>query len=743
MCSMKIGAGLLWLTVLAGCARAGQGRGGSAVAPVVSTIASSAAVAQLDAIELLPPGELSLAGDGRGVWLSQQIAVDGFFADASNRDVTHEASLVVADPGVARVSADGLVTAVGRGVTRLTVAMRRADGSTLRAERAIRVDDTRGLPGKSGATPTQLELYPSSRALVHVNARAGVDQTQQLVAVLVYSDGAREDVTRSVPFLVLDPRSAGGARTRSAAASVSPSGVLRAIQDGETVDVRAGIPERDLVAGSRFLLGRTTGVIGTPDLYLGDPLAGSPNPLDRAALGAMRRQGVEPSPLSSDSEFLRRVTADVVGRLPGERELAAFEQDRSPDKRARAIDALLATNDFAAHWASDVVATWVGLKDDAFESALRDDLAQGMTLGTIAYRIAAGSGNPQSELPERARFDAAFTVNVGRERPSALMMGFAGMSVRCAMCHDHKLNATWGHTRGQKLFSFFAENLGDAKLTNGTFDYGNPIEPDWDLGPLGGRPLPTLGPDPAATLQVRRARFGALLGESDAFFRGTAHRIWSELATPLLDPSRFLEENAATILQPAVLDALAAAFKGANGSLQGFLRVVLGSKLYQLTTAGVTTRKDTLLARQKVRRHNAETVERGTSSVTGDPAPFGASYFFLSNFGYPFARLLPMFPRMHAVNAAQPLTLQNSRVVQDRLTRPGNGIQDLAAQVDSRRISFDEAVRRIVRAALTRDPSAAELAAVSALTKGKNVATLEALEDVASAVMGSTEFVLR
>ncbi len=734
-----IGAGLACLAV-AGCAREGpRGLGGSVVAPLAST---SGPGVRLDALEVLPPGEIRIAGDGRGTWLSQQLVVNGFFTDGSSRDVTAETTFTVADPSVARVSRDGLVTVVGRGSTRLTVSLRAANGAVLRAERAIVADDSRGLPGRNGSTPSRLELYPSSRALAHVDSRAGRDQVQQLVAVLVYQDGAREDVTRSVPFVALDPTTAGGVRGRSDAASISSSGVLRAIRDGATVDVRAGISARDLVAGSRFVLGRAHGPIGTADLYLGDPLAGSTNPLDVAALAVMRQRGVEPSPLAGDGEFLRRLTADLLGRLPTGSELTAFEQDSAPDKRQRTIDRLLATDEFAMHWAANVIAPWVGVAGGGFEAAVKDDLRAGMTLGTILRRISAGSGNPLNELPERAAFDASFNVNIGREGPSRLMMAFTGMSVRCGMCHDHKLSPPWGHVRSQKLFSFFAPDLNAAKLTDGTTDYGNPIEPDWDLGPIG-RPLPVLGSDPSRTLYERRARFAELLAETDAFQRGTAHRIWTELGTPLLDPNRVLETSPQAVLQPAVLQALTGVFRNAQGSLQEFLRVVLASRLYQLTTEGVSRHKDPLLARQTLRRHHAETLDKGTSSVTGDPVPFAASGFFLNNFGYPFARLLPMFPRSHAINTAQPLTLQSSSVVHEKVTRLGNGISDLARDVNMGQITYEEAVRRIVRSALSRDPTAAEVTAIVSLTRGGNVPTLVALEDVASAVMSSTEFVLR
>ena len=56
--------------------------------------------------------------------------------------------------------------------------------------------------------------------------------------------------------------------------------------------------------------------------------------------------------LSSDDEFLRRVTIDTIGTLPTPEEVRAFLADTRPDKRTRKIDELLAHPLHAALWAT-------------------------------------------------------------------------------------------------------------------------------------------------------------------------------------------------------------------------------------------------------------------------------------------------------------------------------------------------------------------------------------------------------
>src|SRR5262245_50082498 len=54
----------------------------------------------------------------------------------------------------------------------------------------------------------------------------------------------------------------------------------------------------------------------------------------------MRRDGVKPAPLSSDSEFLRRVHLDLTGRVPTAEAARQFLDDSDPGKRDKLIDSL-------------------------------------------------------------------------------------------------------------------------------------------------------------------------------------------------------------------------------------------------------------------------------------------------------------------------------------------------------------------------------------------------------------------
>src|SRR5690606_13166621 len=56
------------------------------------------------------------------------------------------------------------------------------------------------------------------------------------------------------------------------------------------------------------------------------------------------------TPLCDDLTFLRRAYLDTVGVVPTLDEIRAFEADRSPEKRAKLVDRLLADPRWADHW---------------------------------------------------------------------------------------------------------------------------------------------------------------------------------------------------------------------------------------------------------------------------------------------------------------------------------------------------------------------------------------------------------
>jgi hypothetical protein len=707
-----------------GCGEGGSGPGlgSTAISPVTSRGPADAL-----AIDLLPAGDVTLLGDGLGGRRAAQLLVDAYLSDGSVRDVTEQATFTVLDPTIARVGPTGRVEGLRDGTTTLDVTARAASGAVRHLRRRLVVDGARPAPGPGGE-PVRVEVWPAARVLTLVDAARGREQTQRLALVLVHSDGTRRDVTDEATFEVLD----AGTGQPSTAAGVDPDGRVRGLQDGVTVDVRAAVPLAHLAAAARLTLGPSTAPLTTASVvWKGEPLVSSTNPIDVAAVEALRAAGVEPGPLASDEEWLRRATADACGRLPTEAERATFLADQALDKRERTLRALLASPDLGTHWAG-VVTGWLELDgSDAFRDAVALDLQQGMSLADVLRRILTGA---PGVTPERDVFEHEFRSEGegGRMRPEQLFYAFAGMSIRCGQCHDHKLAPQdWKRVPTQQVLSFLARTPSEAELYGSN---GAVIEPAWPalLDPTISTPIPSLGGVVNGrytdrSIEDRRAALADLLTTSRTFHRGTGHRVWAHLKPALLDPRSFIETPRAAIVQARVLDALEQAMRDARSSLPAFLEVVMSSRVYQLSSEGLSTKDDALLARHPVERNVALSLERGAHETIGVGLPFASDGFFLAQLGGRVSR---------AMNLAQPLVIMNGP-----LPLPGTWLETLADDVDRGRRTLDEALDSLFRRALGRDPTATERAAIAAQVQG--LPAREALEDVVMALLETAEFALR
>ena len=75
------------------------------------------------------------------------------------------------------------------------------------------------------------------------------------------------------------------------------------------------------------------------------------NEIDRLVYSRHKEMGLLVSEICTDSEFIRRASIDTVGKLPEGKAVRKFLADKSPDKRKRLVDSLLADSDWADYWA--------------------------------------------------------------------------------------------------------------------------------------------------------------------------------------------------------------------------------------------------------------------------------------------------------------------------------------------------------------------------------------------------------
>ena len=71
--------------------------------------------------------------------------------------------------------------------------------------------------------------------------------------------------------------------------------------------------------------------------------------IDKSIQDRLSAEKATVAPLADDAEFVRRAYLDITGVIPPADKVAAFLDSKQPDKRARLIDALLASPNYGLH----------------------------------------------------------------------------------------------------------------------------------------------------------------------------------------------------------------------------------------------------------------------------------------------------------------------------------------------------------------------------------------------------------
>src|SRR5262249_1437129 len=174
-----------------------------------------------------------------------------------------------------------------------------------------------------------------------------------------------------------------------------------------------------------------------------------------------------------DSEFLRRASLDLTGRIPRPADVHAFLAERPADRRRKLIDRLLDDPRHAIHFANvwraelapEITANaQAGVFQVGFEAWLRGGLRAGVGLDRLARELltvplpaADRDGEPVLRSPDKPNPLAFFAVKEAQpeELAAAVARGFLGVRLECAQCHDHPF-AKWTQGQFWGLAAFFA-----------------------------------------------------------------------------------------------------------------------------------------------------------------------------------------------------------------------------------------------------------------------------------------------
>ncbi len=198
-------------------------------------------------------------------------------------------------------------------------------------------------------------------------------------------------------------------------------------------------------------------VAAAPVLFA-DDLAAPDRPVeevvDQYIDAGLAAAGITPAPAADDANFIRRVTLDLAGRIPAASEVQAYVQSAEPDKKAKLVDRLLATPDFAYHQRNEFDATLMAAKGDG---EWREWLLKGFEENrpwpqTFREIMLPRESEPAAKGAALFLKSRASNVDDMTNDTSRL---FFGVSINCAKCHDHPLVADWTQDHYFGMASFF------------------------------------------------------------------------------------------------------------------------------------------------------------------------------------------------------------------------------------------------------------------------------------------------
>jgi len=267
------------------------------------------------------------------------------------------------------------------------------------------------------------------------------------------------------------------------------------------------------------------------------------NPIDAFVLARLESEGVKPSPEADRVTLIRRLTLDLIGLPPTPEEVDQFVSDSRSDAYEHLVDRLLQSSHYGEKWARH----WLDLArygdSDGYETdgprphAWRyrhwviEALNRNMPFDQFTVEQIAGDLLPNATIEQKVATGFNRNTLTNREggmdlemlrieqvvdRTSTLGTVWLGLTLGCAVCHDHKYDPI-SQKEYYQLFAFFNSaievNL-EAPLAGeiGPYLHGKPeydnkrrellaeyrvpeLQPEWEKKTLEAATNPAVGDD--------------------------------------------------------------------------------------------------------------------------------------------------------------------------------------------------------------------------------------------------------
>ncbi len=484
-------------------------------------------------------------------------------------------------------------------------------------------------------------------------------------------------------------------------------------------------------------------------------------------------QEVTTADRADDATLVRRLYLDLAGRIPTIEERDRFLEDTESDKYAQLVDELLASEDYAVHFA------------DTFDTLLmgrgsNKDYEQRQTHGWLAYLQRVFRDNrpwnevareillarPSGEVDQGSVWFLYERQNKHQAIAEAIGPAFFGTRIECAQCHDHPLCAEieqqhyWGlvafYRRGSNVNTKNGPRIAESAI--GGFEqyadisgesYPNVLsmldsEAVEEPRPADGEkqedsdefyePSPVEG-DPRVPKFSRRQKFvDEILVNQPRVPKAFVNRVWAMLmGRGIVHP--FDEMNSMhDPSHPELLEWLSDDFVQHGYDIKRLVRGIALSDAYQLQSQRPEDAKDPAdFAWYLERPLTAEQYIRSLQLVLRDNIEGTAK--ILSPLREQFSEVLPKDNTTPMKNA---LFLSNNQAF-DSFFRASHSAEHLVPRLST--METDEArIQALFNTAFGRSPSEDEQQATLAYLQQRPEAIESALDDLVWAIVTSAEF---
>jgi hypothetical protein len=361
--------------------------------------------------------------------------------------------------------------------------------------------------------------------------------------------------------------------------------------------------------------------------------------IDHLIRAEWKKSNIVPAPPVDDARYLRRIYLDIAGTLPPPDAVKAFLADKTPYKRAAALETLLTSKRYIENWVNywddvlmgrqvrqqivDRVAfrQWLTTqlkKNTPYDKFVYELLtATGTNSAGGSYAKALGMPTPGAMMEmEEAQAKEGTTANINgavnwhlkylqtpADYSGTVSRVFLGVQIQCAQCHDHKTEK-WKQDDFRRFTACFmqtriqpidrnADNKSIRRLE--LVDTNRPmrvpprmqekLKENGRLEYMAARPAALDGTDFANSPNRRMALAKWITAPENPYFaKAIVNRMWAHfMGRGFVDPiDDFRDSNPAVM--PELLDRLAQDFALHGYDMKYLIKRICTTQAYQLSS---------------------------------------------------------------------------------------------------------------------------------------------------------------